>query len=274
MKTTNRFFTAMLAILLLSTTTVLAQDEPKRPEYVIMTIMHWNMDMKDFKMDAWKAVEKEYLDKVTKKNEHIVAAGFYLHNISADNSELIYVEAYPDWNAIDLATKRNAELAKEAWADEAERKAFFKKQGAYYADYHSDEIYATMPNAKILSEEPKDKMIVHLRTTHLAFPEDGSGDEFMKTFTEYVENVTHKNEHIKAYYPMMHAYGSDRRQFVEATFLNGLADLDNMFERDRELFNEHWSDEASKKEMNEKASKYFTGFHSDAIYSVVPELRK
>ena len=29
-------------------------------------------------MDEWKAVEKEFLDKVTMKNEHIMNASFYL----------------------------------------------------------------------------------------------------------------------------------------------------------------------------------------------------
>lgn len=273
-KPINKIFMAILVLLLMPSTIFAQEEAPQRPEYVTMTTMHWNMDNEDFTMKDWKAVEKEYLDKVTMKNEHIMAAGFYLHNISADNTELIYVQAYANWNAIDLAAKRSEELIKEAWTDEAERDAFFKKQGAYYDTMHSDEIYATLPNAKSLTEEPHDKMIVHLRVGHFAFPEGGSQEEFMTTFKEYHENVTAKNEYIKAYYPMMHAYGSDKRQFVEATFLDSLADMDKMFERDGELFKEHWADEEAKKKMNEMGSKYFTGFHSDAIYSVVPELRK
>ena len=72
MKTTNRLFTAIMAtLLLLNTTAILAQDEaPQGPEYVTITTMHWNMDMKDFKMDEWKAIEKEFLDKK-------IAAGLY-----------------------------------------------------------------------------------------------------------------------------------------------------------------------------------------------------
>ncbi|ULC60103.1 hypothetical protein MBM09_03740 [Flaviramulus sp. BrNp1-15] len=275
MKTTNRLFTAIMAtLLLLNTTAILAQDEASQgPEYVTMTTMHWNMEMKDFKMDEWKAIEKEFLDKVTKNNEHIMAAGFYLHNMTPDNSELIYVQAFKNWNAIDLASKRNNELSKEAWPEEADRKAFFKKQNAYYSPMHSDEIYATIPSAKSLAEV-KEGMIVYLRTSHFAFPEDGSNEEFMETFKEYTENVTHKNEYIKAYYPMNHAYGSDKTQFVEAYFLDSLADMEKMFDKDDELFNEHWKDEEAKKEMNEIGDKYFTGLHGDAVYSVVPELRK
>lgn len=274
MKTTNQFLIAIL-ILLLAPVPLLSQEEaPKRPEYVTMTTMHWNMDNRDFKKSEWIATEKEFFEKVTNKNEHVMGAGFYLHNISADNTELIYVQSFSNWNAIDLAAKRNGELIKEAWADEEARKAYFNKRGNYYVDKHSDEIYATLPHAKPLEEAPTDKMVVHYRVTHLAFPQDGSEEEFMSTFKEYVENVTHKNQYIKAYYPMVHAYGADRRDFAEATFLSSFSDIDKMFEEDGKLFNEHWTDDESKKKMGDMADKYFTGFHSDAIYSVVPELRK
>lgn len=275
MKTTNRLSTAIMALLLLfNTAVILAQDEAsERPEYVTMTTLHWNMEKDDFEMDQWKAVEKEYMDKVTKKNEHVLSAGFYLHNISADNSELIYVQVFKDWNSIDLAAKRDGELVKEAWPNETDRDAFFDKQSDYYSPMHSDEIYATLPNAKDLNEV-KEGMIVYFRTGHFAFPKDGTYNEFMETHTEYAENVMHKNEYIKGYYPMSHAYGSDKTDFIEAYFLDSLADMDKMFDRNGELFNEHWKDEAAKKEINDKGDKYFTGLHSDAVYSVVPELRK
>jgi len=275
MKTTNRLFSAIaIMLLLVSSTTIFAQEEaPQKPEFVTITTMHWNMDMEDFKMDEWKAIEKEFMDKVTKKNDHIMAAGFYLHNITPDNTELIYVQAYASWNDIELAANKNGELSKEAWPDEEERKTFFNKQNAYYSTMHSDEIYAPMSNAKILTEA-KEGMIVYVRTSHFAFPKDGTNEEFMETFNEYSQNVTHKNEFIKGYYPMSHAYGSDGTEFIEAYYFDSLADLDKMFDRNDELFNAHWSDDAAKKEMNDKGGKYFTGVHGDVVYSVIPELRK
>lgn len=274
MKTTNQFFVAIILLLVFPFTILAQEEQQQNPEYVTMTTMHWNMEMKDFKKEDWIATEKEFLEKVTNKNEHILSAGFYLHNISADNSELIYVQSFASWNAIDLAAKRNEELIKAAWTDESVRDAYFKKRSAYYVDKHSDEIYGTMPFAKPLTEEVNDKMIVHYRVSHLKYSEDGSEKEFMDTFKEYNDHVTQKNEHIKAYYPMIHSYGSDKRHFAEATFLNSLGDIDKMYEKDDELFNAHWTTEESKKEMGDIASKYFTGWHSDAIYSVVPELRK
>ncbi len=272
MKTINRFFMVLAVMLLLCNISTFAQEQT-RPQFVTVTTMHWNMDNKDFKMDEWKAVEKEYLDKVTMKNEHVASASFYLHRMTPDNTELLYVQTYPTWEAIGKAADRNAELAKAAWSDEKARTAFFKKRNAYYSDNHSDEIYATMPNAKGMTTAPTKDMICYVRKGHFAFGE-GSDEEFDALDKEYFDNVTNKNEYIKAYYPMAHAWGSDRTEAIEAFFLDSLADLDKMFDKDTELYEAYWKDEASRKAMEEKTAKYFDGRHGDYIYTYVAGLAK
>ncbi|WP_157503097.1 hypothetical protein [Mangrovimonas xylaniphaga] len=275
MKTTNRMMLLVALFLFVGMGMAFAQETSKRPQYVTVTTMHWNMDLKDFKMEEWKAVEKEFLDKVTSKNEHVVAAGFYLHRMTPDNTELLYVQAFPTWNDIDLAANRNDELIKEAWSSESARKAFFEKRNKYYSPYHSDEIYATMPNAKLFNDDnmTEDK-ILYVRTGHFAYPKDGNGDEFKKAFDDYTLNVFHKNEYIKGYYPQSHAYGADRTVFVEAFYLDSMADLEKMYDRNEELFNAYWKDEAARKKMADLEGKYFTPVHSDAIYTAVAGLRK
>ena len=176
-------------------------------------------------------------------------------------------------DAIDKAADRNEELSKEAWSDDEERKAYFNKRNAYYSNLHSDEIYATMSGAKVLQEPTKD-MILYLRTSHFAFPEDGTNDEFKTLRSEFNEKVIHKNELIKGYYPGAHVYGADRTEFVEAFFFDSTADLDKMFDRNDELRNEAWPDEEARKERGKKAGKYFTGVHGDAIYTMVYGLSK
>jgi len=197
-----------------------------------------------------------------------------MHRYTADNTELIYVRTYASWEDIDKATDRDDELAKEAWPDEEARDAFFDKQSAYYDDYHSDEIYATMSGAKLMTEAPGDDMILYVRKSHFAYPDDGNMDEFTELRDEYTENVIHKNELVKAYYPSAHAWGSDRTEYVEAFLLNSMADLDKMFERTGELMEAHWPDEAAREEINKKAGKYFTGVHGDYIYTFVEQLSK
>jgi hypothetical protein len=276
MKTTNRFITAIVVMLLLfSTTTISAQDEEsKTVKYYVITTLHWNMDMEDFDMDTWKATEKEYLDKVTKNNENILVASFYLHHTTADNTELLYVQGFESWSAIEDADKRNDELAKEAWPNEAGRKAYFKKQRSYYSSIHSDEIYAALPGTKYLTEAPKDGMILYLRKAHAAFPSDGSPDERNELRDSHVENIINKNEYIKGWYPLAHFYGSDSRERLTATFFDSMQDLGKHYDRNAELTKEAWPDEAERKVRGKKADKYWTGVHGDYIYTFVGDLHK
>jgi len=271
MKTTIKLFTAMAIALLLMSPNLIAQE---RPVYITVTTMHWNMEYEDFDMAEWIAVEKEFSDKVTKKNEHVINAGFYLHRYTPSNTELVYVQTYPSWEAIDKAADRNDELAKAAWPDETARDAFFEKQGAYYSNDHSDEIYATMSGAKVMTGPPGDDMILYVQKSHFSFPEDGTNEEFSALHKEYTENVLHKNELIKGYYPNAHAWGAVRTEFVEAFLVNSMTDLDNMGSRNLELAKAYMPDESARNTFWEKYNRYFTGVHGDYIYTLVAELSK
>ena len=274
MKTTNQFFALVFALVLFSNTfSTFAQDAPARPAYVVVTTLHWNMDYENYDDDVWVAVEKEYLDKVTKKNEHILSSSVYLHRYTADNSELLSVATYASWDAIDKAADRNGELAKAAWPDENARKAYFKKRNAYYAAEHSDEIYAPIEGAKLPVSPLKD-YVMYVRKSHFAYPEDGSQEEFKTLRLEGVEKVINKNEHIKAYFPNVHAWGANRTEFVEAFYYESLADLDKSQARANELAKAAWPDENARKARGKKMQKYFTGVHGDYIYTLVSALSK
>lgn len=273
MKTTNNFFAVIALLLLLNTSYVFSQDdEQQRPQYVTVTTMHWNMDYDGD--DDWEAIEKEYLKKVTMKNEHVLMAGFFLHRWTADNTELKYIQVFKDWNAINKASERNEELAKAAWPDEKEREAFFKKQSSFYSVHHSDEIYFTMANAKLMKEKPTKDMIFYYQTTHFAFPEDGSVEEFAALHKEYIDNVIKKNETVKGYYPHRHAWGADRTEFMQGYMLDSMDDLEKLNETNAALFNAHWKDEEARKAFGKKMSKYFTGVHKDEIYTAIAGLSK
>jgi len=53
-----------------------------------------------------------------------------------------------------------------------------------------------------------------------------------------------------------------------------MADLDAMFDRNSELIEENWPTEDGRSKMQALQSKYYTGVHSDAVYTVVTELIK
>jgi len=275
MKTTKQSLIVIAVFLLLFSTSSFAQEEtPQGPQYITVTTMHWNMDLEDFSMDEWKAIEKEYLEEVTMKNELILSASFFLHRYTADNTELVYVQSYANWEAIDKADDRNGELARAAWPDDDARAAFFKKRNAYYEDFHSDEIYATLSGAKVMSQAATEDMVCYVRKSHFSFPEDGSQKEFNALRKEFLENVIHKNDYFKAYYPNAHAWGSDRTEFVEAFFVNSLAYLEKAQQRTGELVRTHWADEEARKAFWTKNNKYFTGVHGDFIYTLVAGLSK
>ena len=272
MKSTNQFFAVIALLLLFNTSNVLSQDTQQRPQYVTVTTLHWNMD---YTGDAdWEAVEKEYLDKVTMKNEHVVMAGFFVHRWTADNTELKYIQVFKDWDAINKASLRNAELEKQAWPDEKARTAFMKKQSDFYSVNHSDEIYFTMDNAKLMTDKPTKDMIFYYQTTHFAFPEDGTVEEFGALHKEYVDNVIKKNETIKGYYPHRHAWGADRTEFMQGFMLDSMDDLENLSDTNNTLFDAHWKDEESRKAFGKKMGKYFTGVHNDEIYTAIAALSK
>lgn len=263
-------------IMMISLSTLLAGHitAQERPMFLTVTTIHWNLDKKDFNMDEWKALEKEYFDKVTMKNEYIVTANVLIHYFTADNTEVKIVTGYSSWENIEKANIRSEELAKEAWPDEKAREAFFKKQSAYYTNMHSDEIFSTLDGAKMMTVKPTKPIIYYIRVSHRSFPEDGKPEEIQALRKEYKENVIDKNHFIKGYYPSVHAWGSDGRDFVEAFTVESLGDLALSMEENQKLAKEHWPDEKAREAFFDKMDKYMTGFHADYIYRHVPELSK
>ena len=276
MKTTKQLFSAIvLALLLFSTSAILAQDDaPKEPKFITVTTNHWNMDKEDFKMPEWRAAAKEYHEKVTMKNEYILGASTYLHNMTADNTEFLSVQVFASWEDIGQFGERSNELEKAAWPDEAKRKAFLKNLNSYYANEHSDEIYAKIPGAKVMAEKATKDMVCYVRKSHFAFPEDGTMEEFNKIRMEGNAAIVQKNEYVKAYYPNVHAWGSDKTEFFEAFFLDSLADLDKMFDRNGELMKEAYPDTEANKEKGKAYGKYLTGVHGDYLYTFLHDLTK
>ncbi len=268
--------TIVFCLISFSTIQVKAQDDP--PPIISVTRAHWNMEYENFSMKEWKKLETEYHEKVTMKNEYIIGTNVLLHNYTPDMSEILFVQVYSNWENVEKAADRSSELAKEGWPDEDERKAFFKKQSAYYSNMHSDEIYSGLSLGKNLAEKPSKPLIYYARTTHMAWPEDGKTEEIQALRKEYIENVIHKNDDILAYHPMRHLYGSDSRELVEVFVMKSMVELEAMNDRENstnsKLIEAHWPDEDKRKEFFKSVNKYRDPWHGDLIYTNVPELMK
>ncbi len=248
---------------------VSAQNDP---QLLVLTRVHLNRDTQ-FTLDEWKAQEKEYFDKVTAKNDLIVGAVVLVHYFTSDNSEILFATVYRTWDDIEKAGTRNEELAKAAWPDEAQRKAFFDKLTSFYTTEHSDEILSILPNTKPLPPTAPESIFL-VQTRHRAYPSDGKESEFTELANEYNMNVTLKNSLVKGYYPSRHLWGADSRDYIEAFAFASMSDMEKSIDEDERLEKAHWPDEAKRKEFFAKFNKYFEAWHSDALYRDVPELRK
>jgi hypothetical protein len=271
MKSYRILFIALFLAILAGNTYAQPADQQS---FVTVTTVHWNMENKDFSMDKWKAIEKEIFDKITSKNEYVSSSLFLMHYFTADNTELKIVNTYSSWENIEKAEERGNELAKAAWPDKDQRTAFFRSEAAYYTNFHSDEIYTTLPYAKPLAAKSSEPLIYYVMVSQQAFPEGGTQKEAGDLMTDYVKNVINKNPAILAYYPSRHAWGSNSQDFVQAYVVKSFEDIVKALDTDTQLEKSAWPDETARKDYFAKRNKYFTGQHADFIYTSVPELTK
>lgn len=267
MRTIKNFMFGVLAFAILFTAKSFGQEAPKeefKPVYITVTTGHWSSDPSADYSD-WLKTEKEYFDKVTKKNDLIIGSGYYTHYFTPDNSEVLFVSVYANWEDIEKANEITTRLVEEAWPDETKRKAFFEKQSSYYSPMHSDEIYASMSSTKTLKTDSKEPLLYYVKKNKLG--QGGSG------FKEYFENVTMKNSFVKGYYTHRHSWGSNSRDVMEVFVFDKFADIQSSFDETDKLVKAHWPDEAKRKEFFKEYNKIFDG-HGDYIYHNVPELAK
>lgn len=265
MSSSKKLLNAPLLFLLLICSSLFAQNTP----FVVVTTRHIDLNKTDGSYDEWLKLEKEFFDKVISKNEMIKGAAVYQHRYTPDNSEIVFVRLFDNWNDIEASNQIEDKLVKDAWPDEASGKSFFDKLDSYYTTRHTDEIYSMVPGAKMLAVPPTKDMVLYVQVHEMKPPMTGFMDNF-----KAVSELMGKNEVVKAYYPHRHRWGSNSNDFVEAFIFSSIADMDNFRERSNELMKEMYPDESARNEMQKKLNGYFTGHHSDYIYSVIPELFK
>ena len=273
----HQYLKVLILIFLMCSYKICAQqNRVGSPKYITVTHHYWDVLGSDLDLNAWKMGEQEYFDKVTSKNEFIRSSTYYIHRFSDDSSEILLVQSFSSWEDIDNSANRNSELVLEAWPDDNERNVFLKKLSSFYKLFHSDEIYATLPQIKPLTEfaTPEKDLLLYVRRSH--FSKDGNGPdaEFESLQKLYLDKVFKKNEYIKGYYANIHAWGSDKTEFIEAFYVRSYSDLEQMFLKNEELLADTWKNNSDNLKMNERYASYFTGIHGDYVYVAVPEFSK
>lgn len=274
MKTTVRLLVFMLAICV--STNFYSQEEAKessqqefKPVYITMTTTHWNDDPEtDF--SGWLDTEKEYFEKVIKKNDLVMSSGVYTHYFTPDNSEIVMVNVYKNWADIEKAEEINQKLIEEAWPEEKDRQAFFEKQRGYYKPDHKDEIYLSMPFMIPEADNSGESRIYYIRSSELAMNGNGKPEKFK----EHFEKVTKKSKRLKGYYTHRHLWGSNSREMAEVFVFDKLGDIEDFFDEEQEIVNSTWADEEERNTFFKDLNSNFTGKHADYVYRSVPELQK
>ena len=252
----------LLAIVATVSTLTLKAQSVSKDYYIVVTTMHAKQPVDNASM---KSLEQEYYDKVTNKNNLIIGSEIMSHYFTENSSEILLLTAYNTWEDIEKAEVVTTELIAKGWPDENDRKAFFDNYNNLYTGYHSDEIYKTLyvlgkKDATTTSKKP---LVIYVRNSELSF---NGQEEQVKAYIEYNEKVTLKNPYLLGYYPQMHSWGADSRDFLEYFYYNSLTELDNANAKEEALIIEAWPDETKRKSFMDTMNKGFTGRHGDNIY--------
>ncbi|MCP9201601.1 hypothetical protein MKO06_16960 [Gramella sp. GC03-9] len=265
----SRLFVVLLALMLSMAASTQESSQDFKPVYITMTTTHWNDDPEtDF--SDWLATEQEYFKNVTAKNDLIISSGVYTHYFTPDNSEIVMVNVYENWDDIEKANDLNQKLVEEAWPDDKARQAIFDKQAKYYKPDHRDEIYLSMRYYIPESASNGEPRIFYVRNSQLAM--DGQGSP--ATFNEFYEKVTRKSKKLKGYYTHRHLWGANSRDMAEVFVFDKLGDIEEFFEEEANLVSAAWADEKEREDFMKEMNKNFTGKHADLVYRSVPELMK
>lgn len=128
-------------------------------------------------------------------------------------------------------------------------------------------VFMTM-NTSVMAQ-PSQGNIVVVTTFERAFPTNGSGRELDSLSALFAENCFAKNEYIVSYKVVRHFWGHDNRDFLQMMEVKSWEDIEKANDKINELFMKAWPTREDRKKFNDAYNKYFSGKHSDEIYSEV-----
>lgn len=102
-----------------------------------------------------------------------------------------------------------------------------------------------------------------------AFSKDGSNRELDSLSALYSEKCFAQNEYLVSYKVIRHFWGRNNTDFIQMMEVKSWADIEKANEKINELFMKAWPTQQDRKKFNDAYNKYFTGKHSDEIYSEV-----
>lgn len=120
----------------------------------------------------------------------------------------------------------------------------------------------------LMAQEAQGNILV-VTNFERAFPKEGSGRELDSLSALFAENCFAKNEYIVSYKIVRHFWGRDNRDFIQMMEVKSWDDIIKANDKIDELFRKAWPTREDRKKFNDAYNKYFSGKHSDEIYSEV-----
>lgn len=137
----NKFSMVLLFVLLFAGTMAIAQ--PAGGNVIVINNAELSLSGEGTNAE-FDSLNSLYNKNVLAKNELIISYKTYRHWWGHNNRDFITMIEVKSWEDVIAANQRNTELFEEAWATEAERKAFNDANNKYFTGAHSDEIYQVL----------------------------------------------------------------------------------------------------------------------------------
>jgi hypothetical protein len=116
--------------------------------------------------------------------------------------------------------------------------------------------------------------LVHITKLKLLRPDDGSMQERDSLIAIYNKNVIQKNEYILSHREYAHFFTDNSSDYMIVEEFKDFDSWQKSVDRNEELENAAWPDEAKRKAFMDAMNRYFENWHGDMLMSINPALSK
>jgi hypothetical protein len=118
------------------------------------------------------------------------------------------------------------------------------------------------------SEQAKATIMI-VTKVHWNMDNDGTNEEWLALEKEYYDKVTAQNPYIINANFLTHYFTADNSEAIWVSTYANWEDIEKANDKSNELIKAGWPDETNRDQFFEKQSAYYTGYHSDEIYSIL-----
>jgi hypothetical protein len=130
-------------------------------------------------------------------------------------------------------------------------------------------VFIISMNSSLMAQNAQGNVFV-VTNFERAFPDNGSARELDSLTTLYIDKCFGAdNEYVVSCKVLRHWWGHDNRDFIQIVEVKTWDDVVKANEKANDLFIKAWPTKEDRKKFNDANNKYFTGKHSDEIYSEV-----